>query len=126
MNINRGITFALALAASLGAIGTMASAQEADAPPLQHWSFAGPFGTYDTAQLQRGFKVYREVCSNCHSIKLLSFRNLAEPGGPEFTEPQAATIAATFQVTDGPNDEGQMFQRPGRISDSFPPPFAND
>jgi cytochrome c1 len=126
MNINRGITLALAFAASLGAMGTMASAQEADAPPLQHWSFAGPFGTYDTAQLQRGFKVYREVCSNCHSIKLLSFRNLAEPGGPEFTEPQATTIAATFQVTDGPNDEGQMFQRPGRISDSFPPPFAND
>jgi cytochrome c1 len=126
MNINRGITLALALAASLSALSTMASAQEADAPPLQRWSFAGPFGTYDTAQLQRGFKVYREVCSNCHSIKLLSFRNLAEPGGPDFTEPQAATIAATFQVTDGPNDEGQMFQRPGRISDSFPPPFAND
>jgi ubiquinol-cytochrome c reductase cytochrome b/c1 subunit len=126
MNINRGITLALALAASLGALSTMASAQEADAPPLQRWSFAAPFGTYDTAQLQRGFKVYREVCSNCHSIKLLSFRNLAEPGGPDFTEAQAAAIAAGFQVTDGPNDEGQMFQRPGRISDSFPPPFAND
>ena len=126
MNINRGITLSLALVASLAAMGTMASAQEADAPPLQHWSFAGPFGIYDTAQLQRGFKVYREVCSNCHSLKLLSFRNLAEPGGPEFTEAQAAAIAASFQVTDGPNDEGQMFQRPGRISDAFPPPFPND
>ncbi|MGB7179428.1 MAG: cytochrome c1, partial [Xanthobacteraceae bacterium] len=85
-----------------------------------------PFGTYDPAQLQRGFKIYREVCSTCHSIKLLSFRNLAEPGGPGFTDAQASAIAATFQVTAGPNDEGQMFQRPGQISDYFPPPFAND
>jgi cytochrome c1 len=75
--------------------------------------------------LQRGFKIYREVCSTCHSLKLLSFRNLADPGGPGFTEAQAAAIAATFQVTDGPNDQGQMFQRPGKISDYFPPPFAN-
>src|ERR1700677_4345896 len=105
MNINRGITLALAFAASLGAMGTMASAQEADAPPLQHWSFAGPFGTYDTAQLQRGFKVYREVCSNCHSIKLLSFRNLAEPGGPGFTEAQPTAIAPPFQRTAGPHTQ---------------------
>jgi ubiquinol-cytochrome c reductase cytochrome c1 subunit len=117
----------LAMAASLSALGAWsASAQEADAPPRLTWSFHGPFGTYDPAQLQRGFKVYREVCSNCHSIKLLSFRNLAEPGGPGFTEAQASAIAATFQVTAGPNDEGQMFQRPGQIADYFPPPFAND
>ncbi len=93
---------------------------------MQHWSFSGPFGQYDPEQLQRGFKIYREVCSTCHSLKLLSFRNLADPGGPGFTEAQAAAIAATFQVTDGPNDQGQMFQRPGKISDYFPPPFAND
>ncbi len=74
---------------------------------------SGPFGTYDPAQLQRGFKIYREVCSNCHSLKLFAFRNLADPGGPAFTEAQAATIAAGYQVTDGPNDQGQMFQRPG-------------
>ena len=76
--------------------------------------------------MQRGFKIYREVCSTCHSIKLLSFRNLAEPGGPGFTEAQAKAIAATFQVTAGPNDEGQMFQRPGQIADYFPPPFPNE
>ncbi len=101
-----------------------ASAQ--DAPPRQSWSFSGPFGIYDQAQLQRGFKIYREVCSTCHSLNLLSFRNLADPGGPGFTEAQAAAIAATFQVTDGPNDQGEMFQRPGGIADYFPPPFPND
>jgi len=126
MNSRRGIVVACALA-SLGLITARpAVAQEADAPPLQHWSFAGPFGLYDTAQLQRGFKIYREVCSTCHSLKLLAFRNLADPGGPSFSEAQAATIAAGFQVTDGPNDKGEMFQRPGKISDHFPPPFAND
>ena len=79
-----------------------------------------------TAQLQRGFKIYKEVCSTCHSIKLLAFRNLAEPGGPGFTEAQATAIASEFQVTDGPNDQGQMFQRPGTLADHFPPPFPND
>jgi cytochrome c1 len=115
------------LAALLSGIGALtARAQEAEAPPLQHWSFAGPFGEFDPQQLQRGFKIYREVCSNCHSLKLLSFRNLADPGGPGFTEAQAAAVAATFQVTDGPNDQGQMFQRAGKISDYFPPPFPNE
>jgi ubiquinol-cytochrome c reductase cytochrome b/c1 subunit len=127
MKALRHIAVASLLAASLSGVTTLAAfAQEADAPPRQHWSFSGPFGTFDPAQLQRGFKIYREVCSNCHSLKLLSFRNLADPGGPGFTEAQAATIAATFQVTDGPNDEGQMFQRAGKIADYFPAPFAND
>jgi cytochrome c1 len=124
MNPHRAL-MAFAVAASLsGAALQTASAQ--DAPLRQTWSFAGPFGIYDQAQLQRGFKIYREVCSTCHSLKLLSFRNLADPGGPGFTEAQAATIAATFQVTDGPNDQGQMFERPGGIADYFPPPFPND
>jgi cytochrome c1 len=127
MNVHRSIILAAALAASLSAIGVGAAcAQEAEAPPRQSWSFSGPFGTYDQAQLQRGFKVYREVCSSCHSIKLLAFRNLADPGGPDFTEAQAATVAASFQVTDGPNDKGEMFQRPGKLADYFPPPFPND
>ena len=90
MKIHRSIVLALTLAASLSAVATVAAAQEADAPPRLKWSFSGPFGTYDPAQLQRGFKIYREVCSNCHSLKLLSFRNLADPGGPAFTEAQAA------------------------------------
>jgi cytochrome c1 len=126
MKSYRELMTALVLAAAVAGIALPARAQEADAPPLQQWSFAGPFGQYDPEQLQRGFKIYREVCSTCHSLKLLSFRNLADPGGPSFTEAQAAAIAATFQVTDGPNDQGQMFQRAGKISDYFPPPFAND
>jgi cytochrome c1 len=126
MTSYRELMTALVLAAAVAGIALPVRAQEADAPPLQQWSFAGPFGQYDPEQLQRGFKIYREVCSTCHSLKLLSFRNLADPGGPSFTEAQAAAIAATFQVTDGPNDQGQMFQRAGKISDYFPPPFAND
>jgi len=126
MKFHRSL-LALTAACVLGGLGISSlSAQEADAPPRQTWSFHGPFGTYDPGQLQRGFKIYREVCSTCHSIKLLSFRNLAEPGGPNFTDKQAAAVAATFQVTAGPNDEGQMFQRPGQISDYFPPPFPNE
>jgi ubiquinol-cytochrome c reductase cytochrome b/c1 subunit len=119
------IIVALAFATALSAVA-VAPASAQDAPPRQRWSFAGPFGIYDQAQLQRGFKIYNEVCKNCHSIKLLSFRNLADPGGPSFTEAQAAAIAATYQVTDGPNDQGEMFQRPGGIADYFPPPFPND
>jgi cytochrome c1 len=120
------VAFALAVL-SASAVMQTARAQEAAAtPPMQRWSFAGPFGQYDPQQLQRGFKIYREVCSTCHSLKLLSFRNLADPGGPGFTEAQAAAIAATFQVADGPNDQGQMFQRAGKIADYFPPPFPND
>ncbi len=125
MKRHHRLAFALALAGALCGAGA-AVAQEADAPPRQRWSFSGPFGLYDQAQLQRGFKIYQEVCANCHSIKLLSFRNLADPGGPNFTEAQAASIAATFQVQDGPNDQGKMFKRPGKISDFFPPPFANE
>jgi ubiquinol-cytochrome c reductase cytochrome b/c1 subunit len=124
---NRIVT-AFVLAAALWSL-TAPSAQaqiEAAAPPMQHWSFWGPFGQYDPQQLQRGFKIYREVCSVCHSVKLLSFRNLADPGGPGFTEAQATAVASGFQVTDGPNDQGQMFKRPGKVADYFPPPFAND
>jgi len=102
------------------------AAEGADKPPGVKWSFSGPFGKYDQAQLQRGFKVYREVCSACHGLELLSFRNLAERGGPGFTEPQAAAIAAEYQVTDGPNDAGDMFQRAGRVADHFPKPFPNE
>jgi cytochrome c1 len=128
MNAPRSIVVACTLAVFVAALGARVGyAQEAQPiPPRQHWSFAGPFGLYDTAQLQRGFKIYREVCSTCHSIKLLAFRNLADPGGPGFTEAQAAAIAASFQVTDGPNDKGEMFQRPGKLADHFPPPFPND
>ena len=128
MNAPRSIILALALAASLSTPGlqTVLAQEQEIAPPRQRWSFSGPFGLYDPQQLQRGFKVYREVCSTCHSLKLLAFRNLSDPGGPGFSEAQSAAIAAGFQVTDGPNDQGQMYQRPGRLADRFPPPFPND
>jgi cytochrome c1 len=101
-------------------------AHETPNPPKNRWSFAGPFGKFDEAQLQRGFKVYREVCSVCHSLKLIAFRNLAEPDGPGFTSAQASAIAAEYKVQDGPNDQGEMFERPGRLADYFPSPFPNE
>jgi ubiquinol-cytochrome c reductase cytochrome c1 subunit len=90
------------------------------------WSFAGTFGRYDQAQLRRGFKVYKEVCSSCHSIKFLAFRNLGEAGGPAFSPEEVAAIAASYKIKDGPNASGDYFERPGRASDTFPPPFANE
>src|SRR6478752_981263 len=92
----------------------------------QSWTFSAPFGTYDNAQLQRGFQVYKDVCSNCHSMRLLSYRNLGEPGGPEFSPKAVATLAGQVQVTDGPNEKGEMFQRPARPVDHFRSPFANE
>ncbi len=89
------------------------------------WTFKGVFGTFDRASLQRGYQVYQEVCSGCHSMQHLSYRNLYEKGGPEFSEKEAKAIAAQFEVTDGPNSEGEMFQRPARLSDKFVKPFPN-
>ena len=89
------------------------------------WSFKGLFGKFDRAALQRGYQVYTEVCSSCHSMKYLSYRNLAEEGGPEFTVAQAKAIAASFEVTDGPNDDGEMYTRPGKLSDKFVMPYDN-
>jgi ubiquinol-cytochrome c reductase cytochrome b/c1 subunit len=116
---------ALAIALVGVSLGSAIAAEE-QLPPRQKWSFAGPFGTYDRGQLQRGFKVYREVCSVCHGLTLLSFRNLAEPGGPELTRAQAEAIAAEYMIQDGPNDQGDMFERPGRLADRFPAPFPNE
>jgi ubiquinol-cytochrome c reductase cytochrome c1 subunit len=119
---------------SLGLVAALATgaarAQEPDAhaapkPERQAWTFAGPFGTYDRAQLQRGFQVYREVCANCHSMQSVSIRNVGEPGGPEFSEAQVKALAADYKVKDGPNDAGEMFERPGRPSDRFPSPYPN-
>jgi cytochrome c1 len=115
-------------AGALTLILSPVAAQEHDAPqpPRLKWSFAGPFGKYDEAQLQRGFKIYKEVCANCHSLNLLSFRNLADAGGPGFSTAQADALASDYKVKDGPNDAGEMFERPGRLADRFPAPFAND
>jgi ubiquinol-cytochrome c reductase cytochrome c1 subunit len=89
------------------------------------WSFKGLFGKFDRGALQRGYQVYTEVCSSCHSMKYLSYRNLAEKGGPEFTEAQAKAIAASFEVIDGPNADGEMFTRPAKLSDKFVMPYEN-
>ena len=104
----------LALAVSLAALAGPAMAQEHDDTPLpakNKWSFAGPFGKYDRAQLQRGFKVYQEVCLQCHGMQLLSYRNLAEPGGPAFTPAQVAAVAAQYKVPDGVDDQGKPVYR---------------
>ena len=103
-----------------------AFAAEAAKPTRQSWSFAGPLGLYDRAQLQRGFKVYREVCAACHGLKLVAFRTIASPGGPGFTEPQAKQVASEYRIADGTNDRGEMFERPGQLSDYIPSPDPNE
>ena len=109
----------LALAVSL-MLAAPALAQEHDtpSPPTNKWSFAGPFGKYDRGQLQRGLKVYREVCQVCHGLKLVAFRTLADPGGPGFSTAQAAAIAAEYQVPGEPDDQGEVKPRPGRPADA--------
>lgn len=91
-------------------------------PHQMDWSFAGPFGTYDKGQLQRGLKVYKEVCAACHSMSLVAFRSLSELG---YSEGQVKAFAAEYTVQDGPNADGEMFERPGLPSDHFPSPFPN-
>jgi cytochrome c1 len=126
MNIQRTILAAFVAGIAVAAAAP-ASAQLAEQvpPPELKWSFAGPFGNYDQAQLQRGFKIYREVCSACHSLSLLSFRNLAEPGGLGYSEAQVAQIASEYKIKDL-NDKGEPIERAGRPADHFPPPFPNE
>jgi len=101
------------------------AAGEAPIPPSQRWSWANPvFGMFDRAQLQRGFQVYREVCSSCHGMNLLAYRNLYQEGGPEFTREQAQAIAAQFR-TRIVNDAGESVERPAILSDRFVAPFPN-
>jgi len=123
-----GVAIAVGLgAACIGAARPAAAQEQADLqPPRNTWSFAGWFGSFDRGQLQRGFKVYHDVCQTCHSLKELSFRTLGEEGGPQFSAAQVAAIAAEYKIKDGPNDQGDMFERPGRPADNFPPPFANE
>jgi ubiquinol-cytochrome c reductase cytochrome b/c1 subunit len=115
---------AIAIAALLLATAVASAQEHQVTPPRQTWSFSGPFGKYDEAQLQRGFKIYKEVCSTCHSMELLSFRNLADPGGPGFTEAQVAALAAEYKIKDV-DDKGEPIERAGRPADHFPSPFPN-
>ncbi len=89
------------------------------------WNFEGIFGTFDRASLQRGYQVYQEVCAGCHSVQHLSYRNLSEEGGPEFSIEEAKAIASQFELEDGPNSDGEMFMRPARLSDNFVKPYPN-
>jgi ubiquinol-cytochrome c reductase cytochrome b/c1 subunit len=130
--MTRRFSVFLISALAIGAALAVGPARSSDAghherkPEVHEWSFAGAFGRYDKEQLRRGFKVYKEVCSTCHSIKMLAFRNLEQPGGPEFTAKEVADLAASYKIKDGPNDAGEYYERPGRPSDRFPPPFANE
>jgi ubiquinol-cytochrome c reductase cytochrome c1 subunit len=114
-----------ALAIGVVAFATPVMAQEHATPAIEKepWTFAGLFGTYDRDQLQRGFQVFKDVCASCHAAHLLAFRNLSEPGGPEYTEDQVKALAASYQITDA---EAAGGKRPGIAADRWPSPFAND
>ncbi len=129
----------LALVALLGFTGAAFAQAEDMSEPLppksEHWSFEGPFGLYDRAALQRGFQVYKEVCSACHSLNLVAFHDLSDgDGGSGFFSPaQVKAIAASYKVPAEPNDKGETtdekgnpLTRPGITADHFPPPFANE
>ncbi|ESZ18939.1 ribosomal protein P2 [Mesorhizobium sp. L48C026A00] len=125
-----GLVLAGTAAATTGAIAQEEAHSEAapthfpiHQPKEMDWSFAGPFGTYDKAQLQRGLKVFKEVCAACHSMKLVAFRTLEDLG---YSEAQVKALAAEYTINDGPNDAGDMFDRPGIPSDYFPAPYPND
>ena len=120
--MRRLITLAASAALVVAFSSSVVHAQE-EKLPSPGWSFEGPFGTFDPAARQRGFQVYKEVCSACHSMNLMHYRNLEDIG---FSAAEVKAIAASVQVQDGPNDNGDMFERPGRPYDTFKAPFAND
>ena len=108
----------------LGVLSSYAWAAGGDvALKTRDWSFSGPFGTFDKAAMQRGFQAYNEVCSGCHSLKLIAFRNFADLG---YNAAEIKALAAQYEVQDGPNDDGEMFVRPAIPADRMPAPYAND
>ncbi len=115
-----GASLALGSATGALAAGKAKVAEDID------FSFEGIFGKFDRAQLQRGFLVYKQVCSACHGMEQVYYRNLGEPGGPELTDEQVKAIAAEYEITDGPNDDGEMFERPATPADKFRSPFPNE
>lgn len=130
-------TLAAGAALTVGQVGGAAFAAGGDAPEIarQPWTFAGIRGNFDNAQLQRGFKVYQEVCAACHGLKRVYFRNLSEPGGPEFPADRVRELARNWpnQIFDGPNDQGmiatskgQIIKRPALASDPILGPYDND
>ncbi|MBY0421112.1 MAG: cytochrome c1, partial [Parvularculaceae bacterium] len=141
-------TAILAFAAALSLSSGAEAAGGKTAPLREHeWSFEGPFGRYDQDALQRGWQVYEAVCSNCHAVKELSFRNLGQKGGPfdvavctkkgsdkpvrcenPNDNPIVKAIAAKYKykIKDGPNDDGDIFERPGTPADRIPGPYENE
>ncbi len=119
----RALALSLAVAAALAAGPRAEAAESGAAPPAVGWSFDGLFGTFDRAALRRGLRVYTEVCAACHALEHLHYRNLAGIG---FGEAEIKAIAAAVDIADGPDAEGEMFERPGRPSDRFAAPFANE
>ena len=117
-------SFLIAASALVALSGTAFAEAEKNAKPIGY-SFEGPFGKFDRAQLQRGYKVYKEVCSNCHAMKFLAFRNLGDKGGPNFEPGQVKALAASFKIKDL-SDTGESVDRAGLPSDVFPSPFANE
>ncbi len=120
----RMIPLALAVAAALPLSAALAAGESTELRKVE-WSFEGVFGGYDRAQLQRGFLVYKDVCSVCHGLKLLSYRNLGQPGGPEFPEAAVKAIAASVQVPDL-DEAGEPTTRPGTPADRFVSPYPNE
>ncbi|RMF11247.1 MAG: cytochrome c1 [Alphaproteobacteria bacterium] len=118
-----GLIVSLASALVSGGFGAAQAA--GGSAELKHldWSFNGMFGRYDDASLQRGFQVYREVCSACHSLKHIAFRNLTDIG---FSEAEVKALAAQYEIVDGPDEFGDMYTREGRPSDRIPGPFENE
>jgi cytochrome c1 len=105
--------------------GEAATAEEHIQIPRQKWTFGGMFGYFDQQQLQRGYKVYKKVCANCHNMRLMSFRNLGQPGGPQFPKEVVEQLAAEYEVADGFDDKGEVKMRPGKPSDNFQWRFKN-
>jgi cytochrome c1 len=99
-------------------------AAEVAAPPQQKWSFSGPFGKFDQAQLQRGLQVYKEVCAACHGLDFVSFGNLSDKGGLGYSKAQSEAFAADYKIKDL-DDKGQPIERNGRPADRFPNPAVN-
>lgn len=127
-NINIALGLVLAVLFSTPhffATGAQA-AEDAKTPIEMEWSFQGPLGTYDRNALRRGYQVYKEVCAACHGLKHVYFRNLSQAGGPEFTEAEVKALAAQYQMVEGPDKFGDMFERAGLPRDAFPEPYDND
>jgi ubiquinol-cytochrome c reductase cytochrome c1 subunit len=119
----RSLLIAVSLVSLSLAGAALASGAGQKTPKQQHWAFDGMFGRVDNQAAQRGLQVYKEVCSACHGLKRVAFRSLTEIG---FSEAEVKALASGYQIKDGPNDEGEMFERPGKASDYFPSPYAND